>query len=214
MMTIEMTVSTAAKGRPKSEAKREQIFDAASELFPQYGFENVTMDMVAERAGVSKQTVYSHFDSKEALYSACISRKCIAHQLSPEFLDDERPVDAMLVEIGRRFLALLLSDEAVRIYRLSVGNAEQHRELAELFYRAGPEPTCRAVMDYLRRQHQRGTLDVPDPHTAACQFLYMLRADAVTRATLNIEPRPTAAQNEAYLQSCVAMFLRAYGVRR
>jgi len=208
-----INTTAAARGRPKSEAKREQIFAAASALFPQLGFDNVSMDKVAEQAGVSKQTVYSHFRNKDELYSACISRCCIAYQMSPEFMDTDKPVADMLREIGRRFLGLLLSKEALHIYRLSVSNACQHPHLAALFYNAGPVPTTQAVSDYLQQQHEKGVLTIPDARTAASQFLYMLRGDVVTRATLNIQPQPTVAERDTYIESCVQMFLRAYGTR-
>ena len=201
---------SSSRGRPKSEEKREQIFAAATELFPKLGFENVSMDMIAEHAGVSKQTVYSHFRNKDELYSTCISRKCLSYQLSAEFMDVSLPVGEMLQEIGRRFVSLLLSKEALQIYRISVGNAAQHPHLAELFYRAGPEPTCQAVTEYMQHQHERGVLSIPDARTAASQFLFMLKGEAVMRASLNIQPQPTAEQIEDYIKSCVVMFLRAY----
>ena len=204
-------MNAVTRGRPKSETKREQIFEAAADLFPQHGFENVSMDMLAEAAGVSKQTLYSHFSNKEALYSATISRKCIANQLSAEFMDYDKPCAEMLLNIGRRFVGLLLSEDAICMYRRSVGSAEQHPDLARLFYQGGPQHTISTVADYLRHQHDKGLLDIPDARRAACQFLYMLKADAITRAVLNVEEQPSEEEVDNYIKSCVAVFLRAYG---
>ena len=206
-----MKQDSSARGRPKSEEKRLLIFKAAETLFLQHGFDNVSMDMVAEQAGVSKQTVYSHFHNKEELYQAIISRKCIANQLSAEFMEEDRPCEAMLLEIGRRFSALLLSKPAIHVYRLSVAHAEQRPQMARLFYEAGPQHTISVVADYLARQHTKGTLQVPDPQLAASQLLYMLKGDAVMRAVLNIEKRPGEAEIDDYIRSCVTVFLRAYG---
>ena len=47
---------------------RARIIDAAEEVFPEHGFLGASMDAVAERASVSKQTVYAHFNNKEALF--------------------------------------------------------------------------------------------------------------------------------------------------
>lgn len=201
----------ASKGRPKSEQKRQQIFQAAKTLFMQHSFDGVSMDMVAEQAGVSKQTVYSHFRNKDELYGETISQKCIASMLSPEFMDDERRCDEMLLEIARRFTQLLLSREAIYMYRLSAGRAEQHPHLSSLFYHAGPEHTIKTVASYLARQHEKGRLNITDAHTAACQFLFMMKADAVLRAVMNVEPQPSAAEIDDYLKSCVEVFMRAYG---
>ncbi len=145
------------------------------------------------------------------MYGAIITQRCIANRLAVEFLDQERPVAVMLREIGRRFLDLLLSPEALSIYRLSVGNAAQHPHIAQLFYQAGPQRTIAVVEEYLAAQHARGRLRVPHPQRAACQFLFMLKADAVFRAVLNSEEQATEQDIENYLDDCVAMFLRAYG---
>lgn len=46
---------------------RTKIMQSALELFRQYGFKSVTMDDVAHRAGISKKTLYQHFDNKNAI---------------------------------------------------------------------------------------------------------------------------------------------------
>ncbi len=47
--------------------KREQIIEAARELFHQFGFKKVSMDEIATKAGVTKKTIYMYFKSKEEL---------------------------------------------------------------------------------------------------------------------------------------------------
>lgn len=59
-------------GRPKDLAKRQAILDAAKILFLSHGYANTSMDAVASEAGVSKLTVYSHFNDKETLFSAAV----------------------------------------------------------------------------------------------------------------------------------------------
>lgn len=205
-----MNEAVAPRGRPKSERKRQQIFQAAEDLFLANGFDAVSMDMVAEQANVSKQTVYSHFCNKEQLYHQCISRKCISSQIAGEFMDTERPCKDMLLELGRRFCALLLSEPAIWVYRQSMAHAEQRPDLARIFYEAGPANTQKVVAGYLAKQQEKGRLDFPDARQAACQLLYMLKGDAVMKAVLNIGERPSVEEIDDYIQSCVTMFLRAY----
>ena len=69
------------RGRSKSEEKREKMLEAASELFLLQGFDNVSMAAVADKANVSKQTVYSHFGSKDKLFCAALEAKCEKFQL-------------------------------------------------------------------------------------------------------------------------------------
>ena len=53
-----------------SEAKRQGILEAATRLFTEQGYDGTSVDDIAAEAGVSKQTVYSHFGNKEKLFGA------------------------------------------------------------------------------------------------------------------------------------------------
>lgn len=58
---------------PRAE-REQQILDAALAVFGERGFTGASMDAVAERVGVTKPVVYTHFGSKEGLLLACIAR--------------------------------------------------------------------------------------------------------------------------------------------
>ncbi len=53
-----------------SEPARDRVLRVAGELFPQLGFHAVGIDLVVERAGVAKATLYRHFPTKDALIAA------------------------------------------------------------------------------------------------------------------------------------------------
>ncbi len=101
------------RGRPRSKAKARDILNAATELFTRNGFDATSVDDIAAAAGVSKQTVYSHFGSKEELFGVAISTKCKTSGIDPDEIDPDVPPEAMLPELARRFVALITSDEAV-----------------------------------------------------------------------------------------------------
>ena len=63
----------AARKRDTSK-KRESILDAAAKVFIDEGYDNASMDRIAEVAVASKRTVYNHFPSKEALFQAVVDR--------------------------------------------------------------------------------------------------------------------------------------------
>jgi AcrR family transcriptional regulator len=66
-MTFEREIEPPRRGRPRSEKAREAILEAAAELLLARGLEAVSMDEVAERAGVSKATIYRWWPTKETL---------------------------------------------------------------------------------------------------------------------------------------------------
>ena len=200
-----------ARGRPKSEEKKQQIFHAAVHLFLENGFDGTSMDQVAELAGVSKQTVYSHFSSKEELFSYCISHKCEGHGLGSESMDPAAPVEQTLRQTAHRFSELLLSDEAVRVKRICCANAENQPELSKLFFEAGPHRMMGMLTAYLADQASRGRLAIDDPPTAARQLLFMIHGEPQLRALMNVPgPGPSKADTERYVDACVDLFLNAY----
>src|SRR5208282_4105922 len=53
-------------------ASRERILDSAAKVFGQYGFRLTSMELVAQECGLTRQALYHHFDSKEALFRAVV----------------------------------------------------------------------------------------------------------------------------------------------
>ena len=198
------------QGRPKDALKRTYILDAAAELFLTLGFELTTMDDVAKTAGVSKQTVYSHFNNKETLFGAAIGRKCELYDLTEAFFAQDLPVHELMLELAKHLSELLLSEGAVSMYRLCSAAAKEHPKLTGLFFEAGPEALTRMLMDYLSRQTALGLLSIPNIEFAAVQFQHMVRGESEMRAALNLTPW-AEQKNLSYLHDSTQMFLRAYG---
>ncbi len=204
------TPAAPTRGRPKSTSKKTQIYHAASNLFLEHGYDGVSMDLVAERAGVSKQTVYSHFASKETLFSACIRYKCADHELDDADLDPSLPVDQVLTKLVGKFNDLFHSDEAIKLKRLLHAHAESNPRLSEIFFEAGPALMIQSLERYLQSQVERNVLRIDDIPTAARQLLYMIQGEHLVRATLNVSGGPSAQSNQQYLDACVDLFLKAY----
>src|SRR3546814_4544282 len=68
-----MRPSEAKPALTRSEYKHRAIQQAGTEIFLELGYEAATMDHIAAKAGVSKQTVYNHFQSKDGLFKATIA---------------------------------------------------------------------------------------------------------------------------------------------
>ena len=88
--------------------KRGVILDAAASLFLKDGFFKVTMDMVAERAGVAKGTLYLYFKDKEELFCSVIRSRFL--KLVGEvkgIVDGSHSLDELLenlISFGNRFV--------------------------------------------------------------------------------------------------------------
>ena len=126
------------RGRSKSEEKRRLIIDAAGDLFMEQGYENASMDGIAKLAGVSKQTLYSHFGGKEQLFSAAIECKCEEYQLDSSLSNTDNNYRDSLQEFCEQLARLLVSPEALQVFRVCVAEADR-TEVGNLFWQAGPE---------------------------------------------------------------------------
>jgi AcrR family transcriptional regulator len=62
----------ATRGKVPREVREREMIEVARRLFGERGFHDVTMDEIAEAAGVSKPMVYAYFESKEGLFLACV----------------------------------------------------------------------------------------------------------------------------------------------
>jgi AcrR family transcriptional regulator len=105
-------------------SRRVAILDAATSIFSRYGFKKTSMDDVARAAGLSRQGLYLHFATKEALFQAALLhlvetlRAAGRAALAREDLDVEERLVTMF--------------EAVHAGLIGTPSAEHMRELLEV----------------------------------------------------------------------------------
>jgi len=199
-------------GRPKDLAKRQAILDAAKILFLTHGYANTSMDAVASEAGVSKLTVYSHFNDKETLFSAAVVAKC-EEQLPPLFfeLPDGISVENVLLNIARGFHQLINSDESVNLHRLIMALGSQDPKLSLIFFEAGPERVVKGMEGLLAKIHATGALDIDQPRNAAEHFFCLIKGAGNFRLLYGCGEPLTGDAAESHVREVVGLFMRAYG---
>lgn len=200
----------AAPGRPKDLEKRAAILEAGKRLFPKQGFDGTSMDAIAAEAGVSKLTVYSHFNDKETLFKSVIEAKC-EEQLPPGlFLPDlEGPIRGQLLTIARAFFALITSEESIALHRMMTSQA-QPTKLAQLFWEAGPKKLQAAFEAFLQAEVDGGQLEIPEVCRATSQFFCLLKGELHARMMCGCSEPLCAQAVEDHIAATVDMFLRAY----
>jgi len=205
---------TSGPGRPKDLEKRAAILEAAKHLFVKQGFDGTSMDAIANKAGVSKLTVYSHYRDKESLFAEAVRCKC-EEQMPPQIFmaDLKGPIRRQLLTIARAFFSLITSEDAVAIHRTIVANAQQSPKLAELFWEAGPKRTQEAFASFLRDEVAGGKLDIADLHRAASQFFCLLKGELHARMEFGCGQPITDREVGDHLEATVDFFLRAYAPR-
>jgi AcrR family transcriptional regulator len=208
------TLPRQRAGRPtreQAEARHNELLDAALDHFLDKGFEQATIEAIANAVGMTKRTVYARYEDKSALFRATVQR-AIERWIVP--IEDMRAaesddLEATLVGIAEIRLRNAISPVGLRLQRIV--NAESYRfpEIFDLAYEQGTRPTIRYLADLLTRYADRGALVIENAEIAAATFLSMV-IGGPTRAIVR-----GGAVNEAALESririCVRMFLN--GVR-
>lgn len=198
-------------GRPKDPAKRAAVLDAAMVLFSEHGFDGVSMDQIAQSAGVSKLTVYSHFGDKEGLLSAVVRSYC-EQEMPMELFEPspEVPLEPRLQAIAQAFYAMVSCPQAIAGHRMLCAPHAMTPHLARLFWEAGPERIQRGLSDLLKRRVDAGELAIDDTDLASAHFFALLKGEPHARLMIGFPADMDEAATLRHLQSVVDLFLRAY----
>lgn len=204
-------VSEGRRGRPANEALGQTIVDAAYELFVEYGSQATTLDKVAQRAKVSKLSIYRHFENKEALFSAAIAARC--HQFAPQVLFEgvDGSAEDQLMAVGSSLLRTLLSPDVRSVEAMIMADKSNQNSLSRLHYEAGPAHVIGQVEALLRQLHAKGLLNVPDPLRSARLFAALFKgSDLLIIARFDEARAQDDNEIESYCRSAVAMFIAAH----
>lgn len=193
--------------------KRRAILDAAAQVFLRDGFGGASVDDIVAASGVSKRTLYAHFDGKQTLFGAIIREWCdqLLLPLRQADIASQSPRET-LTALGRTFLEVVLSPDGVRLYRIVVAEAPRFPELGRVFYEAGHLPCAELLARYLKTKSEAGEFRDIDETRCAEGFFQLVMGYAHERRLLEIEPSIAPAEVEAYLEVLVGVFLD--GIRR
>jgi AcrR family transcriptional regulator len=197
-----------------SEHKHRAILHAGTAIFLQFGYGSATMDQIAAEAGVSKQTVYNHFQSKEALFKAIVGELTVALMAPVVVRDAARSTPEQVLRVlGRDFLALMLHPSSLALYRLIVAESARFPELGGPIYAVGAGHMLGMLADYLAWETRNGRLSVADPAVAAELFIGMLTGRLQLRALLGVDPGQEEGDLARRAENAVSCFLVLYAPR-
>jgi AcrR family transcriptional regulator len=181
--------------------------DAAAQVFLENGYGGATIDLVVERAGASKATVYSFFGGKDGMFAAIVEERCeriLSAFGDPEVVDSN--VLSALAHIARRYMEVVLAPDAVGLYRLIIAEGVRFPELVRTFYQLGPDRTNAHLAGMLSVWRQRGLIRLDDPQLAAVQFFDSVSGDLHRRAMSGIIPRNVRAAIQRRIDNAVQVF--------
>lgn len=141
------------------EKKRIAIITAAQDVFFNEGYVGASMDSIAVVAGVTKQTVYRYFSSKEVLFDSML--KAFRDESGDKMFDylNAPDIHDALSGFGFEFIKAHLSKEHLAIVRLIVAEGANAPELLRSFTLVGPSEMAHKLDDFFGRWFQMKNTD-------------------------------------------------------
>ena len=216
--------STIAIGMPSEQRPRRAprlasggaIREAAAKLFLEKGYQATSMDEIAAAARISKQTIYTHFASKEELFSDLVLANAdrvdeFAAELLRTFHSAE-DLEAGLRQVARMYAGFVVRPEVLQLRRLVLGEAGRFPELARTYYERVPERVYGMLAELFAELGGEGRLRVDDPLLAAQHFAWLILGIPLDRGMF-LPPREAlgSATLDELAQAAVRIFLAAYG---
>lgn len=207
---MNMAIQTRGAGRPTREQVKEirdRIFASAMEEFSERGFHGASIANIASRSGVSRMTVYKHFESKEQLLEKLSdhSSNRLRDRLA-DAIDETRPCWSVLMDVARCFYMDGQYFDSRAMSRIMVMEADRLPDIV----RRGIDlrrKTLEPLTSYFERMAFEGHLLIGNPEQVALQFLNLTTSSIDFLFSNEI---PSDEEREEYLAAAVKTFL--YGV--
>ena len=187
--------------------RRQRVHDAVRELMAEQGF-RVSMDAVAARAGCSKQTLYSHFGSKQELMRSVMQEHL---DMATARLDDlHGDPRTILLAFAMEHLQRLSEPHVITTCQLLSAEAALFPEEARTLYRDGCDTLQQRLAEWLALAMRRGQLRHDDPHYASELLLGMIVGLDFERQRFAVPHRDNDAKRRRWAEFAVDAFLRSF----
>ena len=164
LQTLISSIENTHKRERRKQARPGELLDAALDLFVEKGFSAARVDEVAERAGVSKGTLFLYFQSKEDLFKAVV-RENIVHQFpkwQEEFVLFQGSSADMLRYALLSWWERIGKTRASGIAKLVMSEAQNFPEIAEFYQEEVIQPGNAMIRRILERGMHSGEFRLLD----------------------------------------------------
>lgn len=137
---------TTAEDTGKSVSKREQVLAVASECFLHRGYDGTSINVMAREAGISKESIYRYFGSKEDLFLAVVERELEVYKSGMEGTVCEYKQQSLrdaLCHMAESALKVISADRTMALRRLIFQMTITQPKVGRFYYEAGPQAAYR-----------------------------------------------------------------------
>jgi TetR/AcrR family transcriptional repressor of mexJK operon len=202
------------RGRPADPARSSAILNAARRLLRQAGPSAVTMERVAQEAGVSKATLYRRYPNRQALLEVLVTLQARRIHRALDRPPQSRSELVTQLETFVMDLAMFLCGAHHRRYVQAMGELPQADVDLALIWNRGPAQTHAALVTYLRAAHAAGFVYCPEPEPAAELLLGMAVGLDLVRALYRMPlARHRLAARRAHATRVLKVFMQCHAAK-
>ena len=197
------------RGRPKTandDTRRAEIVGEARATFYELGYGGTTMDLVAARCRISKQTLYRLFPSKTDLFMAIIAEHRASMLALPRDDNENLPLSEALEQIFMIDIDEAKEREREAFIHLAISESRQFPEIATLLHTYGAKQSQQMLADWLSQQRQRGLIDIADAASGARMLMSMIFGAMISKPGYPND-WPDRETRLRHLRQCIAIFV-------
>ena len=195
----------------KAESRCTKFIDVAYHLFLENGYEKVSMNDIVKHAGGSLATLYKHFGNKEQLFIYVLEQKTeeLFRDWAQKSVCYEGRLEAFFMEIGKLFLDLIITDDAILFNRLivSIGYIDEIKLKKQSILDLMMHPV-NVIAQYLENEKKNGRIEVEDTALCARQFLHALEEPFMFPRILGVDIDISEERCLKALHQVVTIFCR------
>lgn len=210
-------MATEVRRRAGRLASSGPIREAAASLFLKRGYGGTSMDDIAAAAQVSKQTIYTHFASKEDLFGQLVLGNSERVEDFVAGIDEALGADdleAALRGLARRYLGFVARSDVLRLRRLIIGEAARFPDLARRYYELVPGRVYAALAKRFEELQKEGRIRAGDATEAANHFAWLTLGVTLDRGMFYpVESALLDLDLDAQAAAAARVFVAAYVVR-
>lgn len=208
-----MVVANKSRKRAHRLGSGDGIRAAAAVVFLEKGYLGTSVDEIAARAGVSKQTIYTHFRNKDELFAEVVLGNAVrAEAFASDMLATFRgadDVEAGLRELARTYVRFVIRPDVIRLRRLVIAEASRFPDLARTYHERVPARMYTELAGLFAELMQAGQLRRGDPETAAQHFVWLILGQPLDRMMFGL-PADAADALSDFADIAVNVFMRGW----
>jgi TetR/AcrR family transcriptional repressor of mexJK operon len=199
---------------PRQQAKRDQIREGAKRVFLKKGFAEASTDAIAAEAGVSKQTLYTYYPTKEDLLADVLRylMGSILHswpRVTNKFhFGSKEELRQAFTEMAERMIANMMQPEYLSLLRVIVAEATRLPQLGNLFRETVAERALGSVGSILEQARGKTVADHIHAEVASRLFVGYLLTHAILGGLL-VPSEQQQRPDSATIKAMVDLYLKA-----